>query len=159
MRHGEEWDLRLAAFAEGTLSPADRRMVAGHLKRCTECRNALAAAEAGHGALARWEPLHGQVASPETAAPADFLAAVERRAARAALAECPQQSVRRPAPGWLRVWAGSDQMRPAAWFVLALPLLGALLHPGPTAVAIAAASLGLGATLEFLMTWEVSQHD
>jgi anti-sigma factor RsiW len=155
MPHGDDWDLLLAGYVDGSLSPSARRRVDEHLAGCPECLEDVAAALEGREALLK--------AAGMPAARGDFdsfLAGVERRAARGGA----EETVIRPQPAGpfarlLTALGGADQVRPAAWFLLSLPVLGALLNPRGALVITAAIGLLLGALLEYALTWEVTSHD
>lgn len=156
MLHRDAWDALLAEYVEGTLPPARARVVARHLAECAECRAGVELARMGSTAL---QALPAPAAGDSTA---DFLAAVERRAARhtAALGASPPRPRRTgPVPAALQALAGADQARPVAWMLLASPALGFILAPGAATLAIAAAGLALGALLDYAITAEGPHYD
>lgn len=159
MLHGDEWDQVLADYVEGTLPPGKRRRVDEHLAFCPECVAAVAAALTGREALLRAD--HEPAVAGDASS---FLAGVERRVARAEAAKGtsppPVRALRRGFPG-RRAGAlcGADQVRPAAWFLLSLPALGAALNPRGPLLLTALAGLALGTVLEYATLREAASDD
>lgn len=159
MPHDENWELLLAEYLDQTLPAALRQQVEAHLAECPACREDLSAARA---ALNLPEP--ATLAPIPPAAP--FLEAVVRRADRAAVANgtAPQLHPRRGLVASLMTrlaenLAERDQAGPVIWFLLSLPIMGALYAPDMRAVVLAAGCLSLGALIEYLVTKEVLMHD
>lgn len=152
MQHDERWAALLVEYVDGTLSPARARQVTGHLAVCAACRAGVEATRAGALALRSAPP-----PPATTDSTADFLAAVERRAARqlaARGASAAQPGPRSALAAALRALGSAEQARPAAWLLLSAPALGFSLAPGGLTLAIAAAGLALGALLDYAMTTE-----
>jgi|GEM_PF-3465370 len=154
MRHDENWELLLAEYIDGTLSPADLRQVEAHLTACPICREGLAAARSGQATLASALPVG---AIPETG---DFLEAVERRADRAALSTGSPEG---QAPSWsqrlLARLGGPEQAAPAFWFLLCLPVLALAQAPGRLLIGPAVIALCIGLAIEYASTSEAVYHD
>ncbi len=102
----------LSSYMDEEVTPAQLRLVEGHLSDCNDCRSTLAGLRAVAAGVRRLEA----VAPPPTLSPA-----VERRARLASLEE----------PGWFRLedglkrWAGQPVLAPAFAIILAL---GAILY-------------------------------
>ncbi len=102
----------LSSYADKEVTPAELRMIEGHLSDCTECRHTLSGLRAVAASVRRLE----SVAPPPT-----LSAAVERRVRLAALEE--PRGVR--LEEGLRRWLGQPVLAPAFAIVLAL---GAILY-------------------------------
>lgn len=154
MLHDEAWELQLAAYVDGTLSPRQRRRVEEHLSGCAECAAAVTFARAGAATVA------GDALAEAPSDAADFLGAVHRRAERQLAAGGVVESApRRPKAGWRAILSDPTQVRPAFWFLLSLPALALMHGPQTLLIAVAAGGMALGFLMEYALTWEASHHD